>query len=142
RYAQVLPEAKVRDEPFRELELEVPLAFAELPPDRAELRLVAEVDLRTGDTIRRLVELARTFRLPPRQGRRGTVAAWVPLDEGEFLTLATSADGPVGEAVCAVCGCLEPAGTMLPCPLCEIPQHRDCWEFTGVCSTFGCGGKR
>ena len=41
---------------------------------------------------------------------------------------------------CQVCGAaLE--GELLICEKCRTPHHRDCWEYTGMCSIYGCGGR-
>jgi len=53
--------------------------------------------------------------------------------------------GPAREAsdppICKVCG--EPIGDgpVLVCTTCQTPHHRDCWEYVGSCSIYGCGGK-
>jgi len=46
---------------------------------------------------------------------------------------AAAAVLPGGEAIAA-----EP----LRCERCRTPHHRECWEYTGKCSIFGCGGDR
>ena len=65
--------------------------------------------------------------------------------------LITSSEGiefvAPGDAVvidgarCVVCG-----GTLetdiVSCVKCKTPYHRDCWEYAGACSTFGCGETR
>lgn len=28
------------------------------------------------------------------------------------------------------------------CPLCETPHHKDCWEYNGKCSIYGCGAEQ
>jgi hypothetical protein len=45
-----------------------------------------------------------------------------------------------GPPVCKVCGepILVPA---VICTTCRAPHHRDCWEFIGACSIYGCNGK-
>ena len=40
---------------------------------------------------------------------------------------------------CQVCG-VELAGKLVRCSRCSTPHHADCWEYAGVCSTYGCGG--
>ena len=52
---------------------------------------------------------------------------------------AASADDS-GPPVCKVCGetIAEPG---VVCATCKTPHHRDCWEFVGSCSIYGCGGK-
>ena len=46
-----------------------------------------------------------------------------------------------GPAICKVCG--EPilAGAVIVCAACNTPHHRDCWEYVGACSIYGCNGK-
>jgi hypothetical protein len=41
--------------------------------------------------------------------------------------------------VCQVCGA-ELGGKLVRCSRCSTPHHADCWEYAGVCSTYGCGG--
>ena len=45
-----------------------------------------------------------------------------------------------GPPVCKVCGepIVEPE---VVCTTCRTPHHRDCWEFIGSCSIYGCNGK-
>lgn len=45
-----------------------------------------------------------------------------------------------GPPICKVCG--EPiVTTPVLCASCRTPHHRDCWEFVGTCSIYGCRGK-
>jgi hypothetical protein len=45
-----------------------------------------------------------------------------------------------GPPICKVCG--EPILTPgVVCLTCRTPHHRDCWEFVGSCSIYGCNGK-
>jgi hypothetical protein len=46
-----------------------------------------------------------------------------------------------GPPICKVC--LEPitAGAVIVCAACNTPHHRDCWEYVGACSIYGCNGK-
>ncbi len=39
--------------------------------------------------------------------------------------------------------CLEPIGDgpITVCAVCKTPHHRDCWEFVGACSIYGCNCK-
>lgn len=43
---------------------------------------------------------------------------------------------------CQLCGQPAPEAEALACGLCCAPHHPDCWEYTGLCSTYGCGGIR
>ena len=42
-----------------------------------------------------------------------------------------------GEAVCRIC-CDSIESDIVFCPRCRTPHHRDCWEYNGACSTYGC----
>jgi hypothetical protein len=45
---------------------------------------------------------------------------------------------PLEEVRCRVCG--EAIGSDLVfCRRCKTPHHRDCWQYNGLCSVFGCG---
>jgi hypothetical protein len=45
------------------------------------------------------------------------------------------------ESVCQICG--EAIGeNPVFCTNCHTPHHRDCWEYYGACSTYGCGQTR
>jgi hypothetical protein len=46
-----------------------------------------------------------------------------------------------GPPLCKVCGQLIEDGPRTLCSRCKAPHHRDCWEFIGGCSIFGCNGK-
>ena len=47
-------------------------------------------------------------------------------------------DGP---PICKVCGEPIAAGEVIVCSVCNTPHHRDCWEYVGACSIYGCNGK-
>lgn len=44
-------------------------------------------------------------------------------------------------ATCQVCGELIVERIVL-CRSCNTPHHQDCWEYSGACSTYGCGQTR
>ena len=46
----------------------------------------------------------------------------------------------VGLPVCKVCGETIEEPEVI-CTTCRTPHHRDCWEFIGSCSIYGCNGK-
>ena len=46
-----------------------------------------------------------------------------------------------GPALCPVCGCPLDAG-VVACQGCATPHHAECWEYEGVCATYGCGQRR
>lgn len=41
---------------------------------------------------------------------------------------------------CGVCGDAL-ASDIVVCSRCNTPHHRDCWQYTGGCSTYGCGSR-
>jgi hypothetical protein len=46
-----------------------------------------------------------------------------------------------GPPICKVCGeTIVTPGVI--CASCRTPHHRDCWEFVGACSIYGCNGKQ
>jgi hypothetical protein len=47
--------------------------------------------------------------------------------------------GATGAGTCQICGAAL-GGVLVRCSRCSTPHHADCWEYTGVCSTYGCGG--
>jgi hypothetical protein len=46
-----------------------------------------------------------------------------------------------GPTICKVCGEPIAAGPVIFCSVCNTPHHRDCWEYVGACSIYGCTGK-
>ncbi len=46
-----------------------------------------------------------------------------------------------GPPICKVCGELIVDPGVI-CTTCRTPHHRDCWEFIGSCSIYGCSGKQ
>ncbi len=42
--------------------------------------------------------------------------------------------------LCQICGA-ELGGQIVSCARCATPHHQDCWEYAGVCSTYGCGSR-
>ncbi|AMV37171.1 RING finger protein [Planctomyces sp. SH-PL62] len=71
-----------------------------------------------------------------REGVRKRISEGVTLleEDGE-------PDPDEGPAVCKVCGEVADLGPLVVCVKCGAPHHRDCWEFVGWCSIYGCGGK-
>lgn len=47
----------------------------------------------------------------------------------------------VVEAKCQVCGD-DVVEEMVICQRCKTPHHRDCWQYFGSCSTYGCQEKQ
>jgi hypothetical protein len=46
-----------------------------------------------------------------------------------------------GPPTCKVCGELVFDDQVIVCKACNTPHHRDCWEYIGGCSIYGCNGK-
>lgn len=53
----------------------------------------------------------------------------------EFVKM--SAPPKLTEAICQICGETIEADVVL-CRRCKTPHHRECWEYYGACSTYGC----
>lgn len=62
--------------------------------------------------------------------------AVLPTDEG--IEFVKSASPPkLTEALCQICGETIESGVVF-CRRCKTPHHRECWEYYGACSTYGC----
>ncbi|MBI4860803.1 MAG: hypothetical protein HY815_11155 [Candidatus Riflebacteria bacterium] len=48
---------------------------------------------------------------------------------------------PRPTAICQVCGQSFDGPNAVFCVLCETPHHRDCWEYNGRCTLYGCQGQ-
>ncbi len=46
-----------------------------------------------------------------------------------------------GTPTCKVCGEPIDESEIVVCASCNTPHHRDCWEYVGACSIYGCNGK-
>ena len=46
-----------------------------------------------------------------------------------------------GPPICKVCGEPIQGCAVIVCAECNTPHHRDCWEYVGACSIYGCNGK-
>jgi hypothetical protein len=63
------------------------------------------------------------------------------LSQGVSIVAVGTADvGENGLPICKVCGEVIAAPAVL-CASCRTPHHRDCWDFVGACSIYGCSGK-
>jgi hypothetical protein len=73
------------------------------------------------------------FRSLDRRMTAGIEIVPEPMDQTEVESEATP--------ICKVCG--EPIGDgpVVVCSSCGTPHHRDCWEYVGACSIYGCRGK-
>jgi hypothetical protein len=64
------------------------------------------------------------------------------LSEGiDIVAAGAAAVEDAGPPICQVCGEAIIAPWVL-CGTCKTPHHRDCWDFIGACSIYGCNGKR
>ncbi len=57
-----------------------------------------------------------------------------------IVAAGTSALDDTVPPLCKVCGESILAPSVL-CATCKTPHHRDCWEFIGSCSIYGCNGR-
>jgi hypothetical protein len=48
----------------------------------------------------------------------------------------------LGLPTCKVCGEPIDESEIVVCASCNTPHHRECWEYVGACSIYGCNGKR
>jgi len=65
------------------------------------------------------------------------------LSEGIAIVAAGAASvEDAGPPICKVCGEAIVDDPAVFCGTCKTPHHRDCWEFVGACSIYGCNGKR
>jgi len=58
-----------------------------------------------------------------------------------IVEIGPAAPEDSGPPVCKVCGD-EIERPSVICAVCRTPHHRDCWEFVGSCSIYGCAGKQ
>ena len=59
----------------------------------------------------------------------------------EFVENKPEATLSLREAVCQICGESVKLDAVF-CRSCKTPHHKDCWEYYGACSTYGCGQRR
>ena len=45
---------------------------------------------------------------------------------------------PVDEVMCQVCGDLIDDHDLVSCRRCHTPHHRECWDYYGSCTVYGC----
>ena len=57
------------------------------------------------------------------------------IDETSGIQWIEEAPTPAGE--CQICG-MQMSARVVHCARCRTPHHRECWDWTGVCSTFAC----
>jgi hypothetical protein len=54
---------------------------------------------------------------------------------------SNQADPDNGPPICKVCAEAIDQGPVIFCASCRTPHHRECWEYIGACSIYGCGSK-
>ena len=102
-------------------------------------RMLIQVDrnlAQSGDSL----SLAVREALVVHQGLQAGVMA--RLAEGVAIVNAGAPGAEdAGPPLCKVCGEGIVDAPWVTCASCLTPHHRDCWEFIGACSIFGCRGK-
>jgi hypothetical protein len=102
-------------------------------------RMLVQVDRNLGQNAEALAAAVRES-LIIHDGLRQGVAA--RLSEGISIVSAGPAEAEdAGPPICKVCGEAIVAPGVV-CALCKTPHHRDCWEFVGACSIYGCNSKK
>ena len=102
-------------------------------------RMLVQVDRNLGQSINLLGAAVRES-LVIHDGLKAGVMA--RLGEGVAIVAAGAASPEdAGPPLCKVCGELIGDMPWVVCAACQTPHHRDCWEFIGACSIFGCQGK-
>ncbi|WP_422926960.1 hypothetical protein [Singulisphaera sp. PoT] len=101
-------------------------------------RLLVQVDRNLGQSVDALAAMVREA-LVILDGLQVGVSA--RLSQGVSIVEVGPADATdAGLPICKVCGETIAAPEVL-CVSCRTPHHRDCWEFVGACSIYGCKGK-
>lgn len=102
-------------------------------------RLLVQVDRNLGlhpDSLHQAVREALVILDGLQQGVAARLSQGVSI-----VAVGTAETAESGPPICKVCG--EPiAAPVVLCASCRTPHHRDCWEFVGSCSIYGCSGKQ
>jgi hypothetical protein len=101
-------------------------------------RMLVQVDRNLGASVDSLALGVREA-LTIHDGLQSGVASRL----GEGVAIVDSGPAPAedGPPLCKVCGDPITGTPRVFCSTCRTPHHRDCWEFIGSCSVFGCKGK-
>ncbi|MCA9123176.1 MAG: hypothetical protein H6822_00210 [Planctomycetaceae bacterium] len=59
----------------------------------------------------------------------------------QFVEAQPEAKLSLKDAICQICGEAVKLDAVF-CRTCKTPHHKDCWEYYGTCSTYGCGQRR
>jgi hypothetical protein len=102
-------------------------------------RLLVQVDRNLGQSTEALTQAVREA-LIIHDGLQEGVSA--RMNEGiSIVSAGAAAVEDAGPPICKVCGeAIVTPGVL--CATCRTPHHRDCWEFVGSCSIYGCNGKQ
>ncbi len=102
-------------------------------------RMLVQVDKNLGLSVDSLAHGVREA-LVIHDGLQSGVAS--RLNAGvSIVAVGPSVPEDSGPPMCKVCGDPILATPKVFCTICRTPHHRDCWEFIGSCSVFGCKGK-
>jgi hypothetical protein len=102
-------------------------------------RLLVQIDRNLGQTPDALIQ-AVTETLVVHDGLQTGVRE--RMNEGIDIVEGTGpATDPEGPAICKVCLESIDGGPIIVCSSCRTPHHRECWEYVGACSIYGCGCK-
>ncbi len=101
-------------------------------------RLLVQVDRNLGLNAEALAHVVHETLVIHDGLQRGVAAR---MTQGiSIVSSGPAASEDAGPPICKVCG--EPIVTpAVLCASCRTPHHRDCWEFVGTCSIYGCRGK-
>ncbi|MBM3998389.1 MAG: hypothetical protein FJ297_02405 [Planctomycetes bacterium] len=59
------------------------------------------------------------------------------VSQADGIEIIATGTEPSGVIDCQICG--QPiASDLVRCRRCGTPHHRECWEYNGACSVFGC----
>ncbi|WP_406696565.1 RING finger protein [Singulisphaera sp. Ch08] len=101
-------------------------------------RLLVQIDRNLGLHAESLIHAVRETLLI-HDGLQLGVAS--QLSQGvSILAVGPTSSEDAGPPICKVCGeAID--GPSVRCAVCRTPHHRDCWEYVGTCSIYGCNGK-
>ncbi len=102
-------------------------------------RLLVQIDRNLGQSTEALV-LAVSESLVIHDGLQSGVSR--RMTEGIAIVDSPNfADEVEGPPICKVCLEMIDGGPVVVCSSCRTPHHRECWEYAGGCSIYGCGSK-
>ena len=131
-----LPKVGSKSYPYVEAGVFVPLRAFTLRENQRDLRMQPVVTYKVEWHI-----LEKTV-LPYEVFDTRTIAALQSetASDGD-LVISTVEIGEKGEElVCQICG-YPMTEDLVTCSTCDTPHHKECWEYIGGCSTYGCEGR-